>query len=87
MDDNEGHLFGGLSQGSVDLGAQKEIVKERIEEQKQQNSQEMAKEDAKHPACKLLDDGSGYMLFDAKDVKLYKNNETKPLQTSVILFN
>jgi hypothetical protein len=79
LDDKEGHLFGGLSQGNVDLRAQKEVVKER--------NKEAVQESYKHPTCKLLDDGSGYMLFDAKDAKLYKNNEIKPLQTSTILFN
>ncbi|OHE00973.1 MAG: hypothetical protein A3K14_06290 [Sulfurimonas sp. RIFCSPLOWO2_12_FULL_36_74] len=79
LDDKDGHLFGGLSQGAIDLRAQKEVVKER--------SKEKAQESYKHPSCKLLDDGSGYMLFDAKDAKLYKSDEIKPLQTSTILFN
>ena len=79
LDDNEGHLFGGLSQGNVDLKVQKEVLKER--------NKEAVQESYKHPTCKLLDDGSGYMLFDAKDAKLYKSDEIKPLQTSTILFN
>ena len=79
LDDKDGHLFGGLSQGNVDLRAQKEVVKER--------SKEVAQESYKHPTCKLLDDGSGYMLYDTKDAKLYKSDEIKPLQTSTILFN
>lgn len=79
LDDKEGHLFGGLSQGNVDLKAQKEVLKER--------NKEAVQESYKHPTCKLLDDGSGYMLFDAKDAKLYKSDEIKPLQTSTILFN
>ncbi|MFA5455936.1 MAG: hypothetical protein WC272_11540 [Sulfurimonas sp.] len=87
LDDAEGHLFGGLSQGSVDLGAQKEIVKKSVQEQKQQSQQDSVKQSKKNPTCKLLDDGSGYMLFNTKDVKLYTNDEIKLLQTSTILFN
>ncbi len=79
LDDKDGHLFGGLSQGNVDLRAQKEVVKDKVKDAVQ--------ESYKHPTCKLLDDGSGYMLYDTKDVKLYKNDEIKPLQTSTILFN
>lgn len=79
LDDADGHLFGGLSQNIIDLKTQKEVVKEK--------NKETAQEDYKHPTCKLLDDGSGYMLFDAKDAKLYKNDKIKLLQTSTILFN
>lgn len=79
LDDADGHLFGGLSQGNVDLRAQKEVVKER--------SKEAVQENYKHPSCKLLNNGFGYMLFDTKEAKLYKNNEIKLLQTSTIPFN
>lgn len=83
LDDAHGHLFGGLSQGSVDLDAQKEILKESLQEQKEESN----KEGKRNPTCKLLADGSGYMLFDTKDAKLYTNDEIKLLQTSTILFN
>lgn len=87
LDDADGHLFGGLSQGSIDLGAQKEIVKKSVQEQREESKKEIAKEGEKNPTCKLLDDGSGYMLFDTKDAKLYTNDEIKLLQTPTILFN
>jgi hypothetical protein len=85
LDDAEGHLFGGLSQGSVDLGAQKEIVKETL--QKQQSQQERAKQDKKNPTCKISDDGSSYILEDIKDAKLYKESKTEPIVNGFILFN
>lgn len=77
LDDASGHLFGGLSQGSVDLSKQKEIVKE--------STKEIIKDSKnnKHPTCKLLDDGSGYILFDIKDAKLYTNDEIKPLESTI----
>lgn len=87
LDDADGHLFGGLSQGSVDLGAQKEIVKQSVQEQREESKKEIAKEGEKNPTCKLLVDASGYMLFDTKDAKLYTNDEIKLLQTPTILFN
>lgn len=87
LDDADGHLFSGLSQGSVDLGAQKEIVKKSVQEQREESKKEIAKEGEKNPTCKLLVDGSGYMLFDTKDAKLYTNDEIKLLQTPTILFN
>ena len=87
LDDADGHLFGGLSQGRVDLGAQKEIVKERAHEQKQQSKQEAVKEDEKNPTCRVSDNGSGYMLYDTKDAKLYKNSKTQPIVNGFIPFN
>lgn len=87
LDDTDGHFFGGLSQGSIDLGAQKEVVKQIVQKQREEGKKEIAKEGEKNPTCKLLDDGSGYILFDAKDAKLYTNDEIKLLQTSTILFN
>lgn len=79
LDDADGHLFGGLSQGMVDLGAQKEIVKDAKNETVLQTS--------KNPTCKLTDDGSGYMLYDIKEAKLYKNSKIEPLINNKILFN
>lgn len=79
LDDKDGHLFGGLSQGNVNLKAQKEVVREI--------SKEIVQESYKHPTCKLLDDGSGYMLYDTKDAKLYKNDKIKDIQNINILFN
>jgi hypothetical protein len=87
LDDADGHLFGGLSQGSVDLGAQREIVKETLQEQKQQSKQEVAKKDDKNPTCKISDDGSGYMLYDVKDAKLHKDSKTQPIVNNFIPFN
>lgn len=86
LDDADGHLFGGLSQGSVDLGAQKEIVKQSVQEQREESKKEIPKEGEKNPACKLLDDGSGYILFDAKDAKIYKNNQVFSLKDVQVLF-
>lgn len=79
LDDKDGHLFGGLSQGNVNLKAQKEVVREI--------SKEIVQESYKHPTCKLLDDGSGYMLYDTKDAKLYTNDKIKDIQNINILFN
>lgn len=87
LDDADGHLFGGLSQGRVDLGAQKEIVKESAHEQKQQSKQEAVKEDEKNPTCRVSDNGAGYMLYDTKDAKLYKNSKTQPIVNGFIPFN
>lgn len=87
LDDADGHLFGGLSQGSIDLGAQKEIVKESVQELMLQSKQEVAKEDEKNPTCRISDDGSGYILEDIKDVKLYKESKTQPIVNNFIPFN
>lgn len=86
LDDADGHLFGGLSQGSVDLGAQKEIVKQSAQQQKLESKQDSVKEGEKNPTCKLLDDGSGYIFFDAKDAKIYKNNQVFSLKDVQVLF-
>lgn len=87
LDDTEGHLFGGLSQGSVDFAAQKEVVKESPHTQKQPSAQERAKEDEKDPTCKISNDGYGYMLFDIKDAKLYKENKKEAIINNFIPFN
>jgi len=87
LDDADGHLFGGLSQGSIDLVAQKEVVKEIVQEQKQHNRKEEAIESRKKPACRVADDGSGYMLLDIKDAKLYKDSKIEQIINNFILFN
>ncbi len=87
LDDADGHLFGGLSQGSVDLTAQKEIVKENAQEQREENRKESAKKSEKNPTCRVADDGSGYVLYDIKDAKLYKESKIEPIANGFILFN
>ncbi|MFA5233512.1 MAG: hypothetical protein WC390_03855 [Sulfurimonas sp.] len=87
LDDADGHLFGGLSQGSVDLGAQKEILKKSLQEHKQQSNQKVPKEDEKSPTCIVSNNGSGYILEDIKDAKLYKESKTQQIVNGFIPFN
>lgn len=84
LDDKDGHLFGGLSQGSVDLKEQTKIVKEASREPSEQGKAKG--ESLKNPTCKISDDGSGYILEEIKDAKLYKNGKIEPIANGFILF-
>lgn len=77
LDERDGHLFGGLSQGEVNLQEQKQlvVVEPEINKRAEQNSLQ--------PSCKLLEDGSGYMLLNTKDAKIYNQEGLKAAQEKV----
>ena len=63
LEENSGRLYGGLSNGAIDFEAQKKVVKEDIKENITY----------KHPECRVLDDGSGYEIYGAKNIQLYNS--------------
>lgn len=71
LDDKEGHLYGGISQGRVNLDDQKIVVRTAIE--------------LKHPECKLMDRGLGYSL-NVNGIKIYKNGSSVEIKGSSIYF-
>lgn len=73
LEESDGHLFGGLSQGEVNLQEQKKLLA-ASQENGQKREQKVT-----HPSCKLLGDGSGFLLINAKDTKLYNQNGLQPL--------
>lgn len=77
LDESDGHLFGGLSQGEVNLQEQKQLVAAQRETNKR------AEQKGTQPSCKLLEDGSGYMLLDIKDAKIYNQDGFKAVQERV----
>lgn len=68
LQESDGHLYGGISQGTVDLQEQKIVVSKVEQKSKSQNIE------TRHPTCKLIDDGSGYTIFDAGSTKIYNGN-------------
>lgn len=72
LDNTDGHLYGGLSQGRVSLEEQKIVVKEAAS--------------LKHPTCKLLNEGLGYEIFGVSEPKIYKNGQIYPIEDTKILF-
>lgn len=72
LDDKSGHLYGGISQGTVNLDEQKVIVKS-------------IKSDFKHPECNILDSGIGYSL-NVDGVEIYKGGNIVNSQKNIIYF-
>lgn len=77
--ESDDHLYGGISQGKVDLEEQKVVIKEI--EHKSKIDENMA-----NPTCKLLNDGSDYTIFGVDDTKIYNGSTLKSVKESV-LFN
>lgn len=73
LEESSGHLYGGLSQGAVNLEAQKNIVKGTPKESIAY----------KHPECRVLEDGSGYEIEGAKNLKLYNNQKVIDIKESI----
>ncbi|MBE0513949.1 hypothetical protein, partial [Sulfurimonas sp.] len=74
LEESSGRLYGGLSQGVLNLEAQKNIVKGMP---KERNAQ-------KHPECRVLENGSGYEIKGAKNLKLYSNRKIVELKERVL---
>ncbi len=74
LEENNGHLYGGLSEGVVDLGAQKNIVKAAPQESKTY----------RHPECRVLDDSSGYEIYGAKNIQIYSNEKIIDIKESIL---
>jgi len=76
LEENSGHLYGGLSEGAIDLKAQKKVVKEK------------PKEEAlyKNPECRVLDDGSGYEIYGAKSIQLYNSQKIIDIKESILFY-
>lgn len=79
LQESDGHLYGGISQGRVDLEEQKIVIKEIEHKSK-------IDENRANPTCKLLNDGSGYTIFGVDDTKIYNGSTLKSVKESV-LFN
>ncbi|MDD2653053.1 MAG: hypothetical protein PHX44_08400 [Sulfurimonas sp.] len=78
LDESDGHLFGGLSQGKVDLQEQKQLVATAPKTNKE------TEQKATNPSCKLLEDGSGYMIFGTKNAKIYSKDGFKILHERIL---
>lgn len=74
LEESSGHLYGGLSQGAVNLEVQKNVVKDAPKEGIAY----------KHPECRVLENGSGYEIQGAKNLKLYSNQKIIELQERVL---
>lgn len=72
LDDNSGHLFGGISQGKVNLDEQKIVVKS-------------IKNDFQHPECKLLKNGLGYSI-NIDGAKIYKDSKLSDIKERTLFF-
>jgi len=79
LQESDGHLYGGISQGRVDLEEQKIVIREIEHKSK-------IDENRANPTCKLLNDGSGYTIFGVYDTKIYNGSTLKSVKESV-LFN
>lgn len=73
LEESSGRLYGGLSQGVLNLEAQKSIVKSAPQESKAY----------RHPECRVLDDGSGYEIKGAIDLRLYSNQKIMDIKESM----
>lgn len=78
LQESDGHLYGGISQGLIDLEEQKMVV--NILEQKS----EPEKKEAIHLECKLLNDGSGYTIFGSNDIKIYNGSTIIDIKDRVL---
>jgi hypothetical protein len=74
LSDRDGRLFGGLSQGDIDLSKQKEVVIQSIED----------KANFTRPTCQLLEDGSGYKIYGTKELKLYSSKKIVDIKERVL---
>ncbi|MDT8339063.1 MAG: hypothetical protein RQ763_07680 [Sulfurimonas sp.] len=73
LDESSGRLYGGLSQGVLNLEAQINIVNDEPKDSIAQRSLE----------CRVLDDGSGYEIKGAKNLQLYSNQKIIELKERV----
>ena len=73
LEESSGRLYGGLSNGAVNLEAQKKVVNEEPKESMTY----------KHPECRVLDDGSGYEIVGAKNIKFYSNQKIIDVKESI----
>jgi len=87
LDDKEGRGFGGASEVPLDFSFQK--IKATAVNMTPKKETKVIKEEAKpyvHPSCKLLEDGSGYTLFNTKEAQFYSNKQATPITEETILF-
>ncbi|MDY0123285.1 hypothetical protein [Sulfurimonas sp.] len=73
LNESSGRLYGGLSQVVLDLEEQKNIVKDAPKESIAQ----------RNPECRVLDDGSGYEIKGAKNLKLYSDQKIVDIKERV----
>lgn len=87
LDDKEGRGFGGASEVPLDFTFQKveakKVYMKPIEEQTPVLKETKTSD---HPACELLDDGSGYKLKHIKSAQFYSDEGLSPIVNSTILF-
>jgi hypothetical protein len=78
LQESDGHLYAGISQGLVNLEEQKSVVK-IIE----QNNNIVDKNRA-NPTCKLLNGGIGYTILGASDAKIYNGSALVEVKEAVL---
>lgn len=72
LDNTDGHFFGGATQIPIDLSFQTKILSQA--------------NDRKIPTCRILEDGSGYLIQGASSVKIFIKDELLDLKESTFIF-
>ncbi len=87
LDDKEGRGFGGASEIPLDFTFQKAQAKKTYMKPLQESSlvtEEISS--SQHPSCRLLSDGSGYLLEHIKAAQLYSDSGIRPIIDSIVRF-
>jgi hypothetical protein len=87
LDDTEGRGFGGESELPLDMSSQKDqVIVETLKNTVTNNPIAETSKSVQHPSCKLLDNGSGYQLYSATNLRFYSDREFIPIVNDTILF-
>ncbi len=87
LDDKEGRGFGGASETPLDFSFQKlEAKKVHMKPATQQVNIEPSPKAYLHPTCKLLKNGSGYVLEHINNATFYSNRSFQPIKNPIITF-
>jgi len=88
LDDNEGRSFGGASEVELDLSYQKNaVIRDIIHAQVEDKaSVALLHVEVKIPSCRLLEDGSGYMLYSTVSPQFYESNHLSNIVETTVMF-
>lgn len=78
LQESDGHLYAGISQGLINLDEQKSVVK--IIEQ----NNNIVDKNIANPTCKLLNGGIGYTILGASDAKIYNGSALVEIKEAVL---
>lgn len=80
LQDDEGRAFGGASERALDFSFQKKEAVAAVEPVEKENTSSQG------PSCKLLEDGSGYVLEGHHDARFYSKEGLLPVNNSLVKF-